>query len=71
MIELPRKAIFNKNEVFYVENSRIIAHPVDIKLFKENTVLVKGIPDNTMIAVEPIINATDSMEVKVINVSKF
>ncbi len=71
LIELPRKAIFNKNEVFYVENSRIIAHPVDIKLFKENTVLVKGIPDNTMIAVEPIINATDSMEVKVINVSKF
>jgi uncharacterized sodium:solute symporter family permease YidK len=70
MIELPRKALFNKNEVYVVENGRIFAEKVDISLYLKNTVLIKGVADNTVIVLEPILNAKDSMEVKVINPTK-
>lgn len=70
MIELPRKALFNKNEVYVVENSRIFSRPVDISLYQKNTVLIKGVEDKTVIVLEPILNAKDSMEVKVINPNK-
>lgn len=70
MIEIPRKALFNKNEVYVVENGRIFAEKVDISLYLKNTVLIKGVKDNTVIVLEPILNAKDSMEVKVINPTK-
>ncbi len=70
MIELPRKALFNKNEVYFVEAGRIYARPVNIALYQKNTVLVKGVKDNSVIVLEPILNAKDSMEVKVINPTK-
>ncbi len=70
MIELPRKALFNKNEVYVVENGRIFSRSVDIALYQKNSVLVKGVEDNTVIVLEPVLNAKDSMEVKVINPTK-
>lgn len=70
LIELPRKALFNKNEVYVVKNNRIFATPVDITLFQKNTVLVSGVADGTVIVLEPILNAKDSMEVQILNPTK-
>ena len=67
LIEIPRKAIFNKNEVYVVKNNRIFSTSVDIQMFQENTVLARGIKDGTIIVLEPILNAKDSMEVRILN----
>lgn len=67
IVELPRKAIFNKNEVYVVENEKIKAVPLNIKMFMEETVLVKGIEDGTVIVMEPLINAKDGMKVQLLN----
>jgi len=65
VVELPRKALITKSEIFKVVDGKIIPITLNIKTFTKNTVLVTGLKDGTQIVVEPIINATDSMEVDV------
>ncbi|MCB9196434.1 MAG: HlyD family efflux transporter periplasmic adaptor subunit, partial [Flavobacteriales bacterium] len=67
IVELPRKSIFNKNEVYQVLNGELKVLTLDIKLFLEESVLVKGLEDGTMIVVEPLINAKEGMKVQVFN----
>jgi multidrug efflux pump subunit AcrA (membrane-fusion protein) len=67
IVELPRKAIFNKNEVYVVRDGKIYAEALDIKLFLAETVLVKGMKDGTLVVMEPLINAKEEMEVELLN----
>lgn len=67
VVELPRKAVFNKNEVYVVEGEKIHVQTLDIKLFLAETVLVRGLEDGTVVVMEPLINAKDGMKVKLLN----
>lgn len=64
IVELPRKAIFNKNEIYIVENGKLKIQPLNIKMFLEETVLVKDMPDGEVVVMEPLINAKEGLEVE-------
>lgn len=66
IVELPRKAIFNKNEVYVVENGKLKILPLEIKMFLEESVLVKDMMDGTVVVMEPLINAKEGIEVEVL-----
>lgn len=64
VVELPRKAIFNKNEAFIVNDGTLKTIPLDIKIYLEETVLVKGIEDGTLVVAEPLINGKEGLPVE-------
>ncbi len=70
IVELPRKAIFNKREVYVVEDGKLKVLPLDVKMFLEETVLVKDLPNGTMVVMEPLINAKEGMAVEVLKNAK-
>ena len=71
VVEIPRKAIFGNNMIYLVnKDSLLIPQKISIKTMQENLVLAKGLPENTMLVTEPVINAKDSMKVFPINSSK-
>ena len=64
VVKVPRKAIFNENTIYTVnEDSLLIPLNIHVISFNNKTVSASGIPDKTRIVVEPIINAKDSMKV--------
>lgn len=65
IVELPRKALFNKNEVYTVVDGKLKPISLNIKMFLEETVLVKDLTDGTVIVMEPLINAKEGLEVEV------
>ena len=61
---IPRRAVFNKNEIFKVQNdSTLISMEIDIKSNDDHYYYVKGIKDSTLIVSQPIINGKDNLKV--------
>ena len=62
--KIPRRAVFNKNEIFKVQDdSTLLSIEVDIKSNDDNYYYVKGIKDSTLIVGQPLINGKDSLKV--------
>ncbi|CAG5080300.1 efflux RND transporter periplasmic adaptor subunit [Parvicella tangerina] len=70
IVELPRKALFNKNEVYTVVDGKLKIRSLNIKMFLEETVLVKDLPNGTTVVMEPLINAKEGLEVEVLKKAK-
>lgn len=70
VMEIPRKALLNKTSVFIVENNQLKTIDLEIVSYQKNTVYVKGVPDGTVIVVEPVINGKDGAKVEIIKTSK-
>jgi multidrug efflux pump subunit AcrA (membrane-fusion protein) len=70
VMEIPRKALLNKTSVFIVENNLLKTIELEIVSYQKNTVYVKGVPDGTVIVVEPVINGKDGAMVEIIKTSK-
>lgn len=66
VVELPRKAVFNKNEVYVVKDGKLSILKLDVKTFLKESVLARGISNGTMIVMEPLINAKEGLEVEVL-----
>lgn len=60
--KIPRRSIFGDNNV-YILNSRnqLITKAVEIISSEKNDIIVKNIPDNTIVVIEPIINGKEKM----------
>jgi RND family efflux transporter MFP subunit len=56
---IPRNAIFNNNQVYLVENDRLIKSEVKILKHNQNTVLINGIPEGVFVVSEPLVNARE------------
>jgi membrane fusion protein, multidrug efflux system len=69
VMELPRKALINKNRVFTVVNNELKERVVDIVFYQKNTVLVKGLEDKSMVVVEPVINGKEGAKVELIKIA--
>ena len=63
-IELPRTFLSPDQSVFVIRNNELQAHEVDVVRINESTVVVKGIPDGTLILDELIPGAFEGMKVK-------
>jgi membrane fusion protein (multidrug efflux system) len=64
--EIPRNAVFNQNEVFTVVGGKLKKRLVNILKMNDETILINGIDEGTMIVTESLINAVDNMEVEIL-----
>jgi membrane fusion protein, multidrug efflux system len=64
VVEIPRKALIRKNEVYIVEkDSALSALKVKVIDYKENTVTVSGIPNNSNVVIESVVNINEGDKV--------
>ena len=64
VVEIPRKALIGMKEVYIVENdSSLTPLKVNIIDYKENTVTVSGIPNNSNVVVESVVNIKEGEKV--------
>jgi len=65
-MEISRNAVFNRNEVFVVEDGKLSKREITIHKINEKTLIFSGIEESTELVVEPLINAVENTAVKVI-----
>lgn len=63
VMEIPRNAVFNQNEIFVVKENRLSVQPIQIEKFNEETLFFSGLDEGAMVVTEPLINAYENMEV--------
>ncbi|WP_375558673.1 efflux RND transporter periplasmic adaptor subunit [Bernardetia sp. OM2101] len=66
-IEVPRRAVFNDNEIYTVKNDSILhLQRIQIKKSNKETLIISGVNEGEKVVTEPLINAYDEMVVKVL-----
>jgi membrane fusion protein, multidrug efflux system len=66
VMELPRKALISKQTIFTVVNETLVEQEVEIVSYQKNTVFVKGLKDDVMVVIEPVINGKEGAKVELI-----
>lgn len=66
VMEIPRNAVFNANNVFLVKNGFLKKEIIDIVRLNEKTLFFNGLNENDTIISEPLINANENSRVRVI-----
>ncbi len=70
-IEVPRRAVFNDNEIYTVKNDSVLhLQTVQIKKSNKETLIISGVNEGEKVVTEPLINAYDEMIVKVLKEGK-
>jgi multidrug efflux pump subunit AcrA (membrane-fusion protein) len=63
-IEIPRRALFNENQVYIVWQDSILKNQtVQVHKLNPETAVISGIAPNSDLVIEPLINAFDNMRV--------
>ena len=66
VMEIPRNAVFNKNQIYVVNDSnRLEVKSIQIEKFNEESLLFTGIPSGLRVVTDPMINAYENMPVKI------
>jgi len=65
-MEIPRNAVFEKNKVFTVENGKLKENQVNILKANETTVIFNGLPEGSLLVVEPLVNAREGVNVEIL-----
>lgn len=66
VMEIPRNAVFNRNQVYVVrDSSEIEVQDVRVEKIKEETILFSGLDEGALVVTQPLVNAYPSMPVKV------
>ena len=66
VMEIPRNAVFNTNEVFIVEDGKLTKRTIDIHKINETTLIISDLPEGTELVVEPLVNAMENSKVEII-----
>ncbi len=66
VFEIPREAVFNINQVFIVENGKLRKKTVKIQKLNEETLFFNGLPENSLVVTEALINAAENMNVEIL-----
>ena len=67
VMEVPRNVVFNTNEVFIVNDTRLHKRNIDIVKINENTLLFKGLKEGAMLVMQPLINVQEGTKVEIHN----
>lgn len=65
VMEIDRKLIVDENEVFLVKDSALVKQTVSIVHSGENSLIVKGLPENADLVAIPIANGYEGMKVSI------
>lgn len=63
-MEIPRRAVFNSNEVFIVLNGELHKQKIDIHKVNQETLIFNGIESGVPVVVEPLVNVPEKAKVK-------
>ncbi len=63
VMEIPRNAVFNSDEVFIVKQKRLVKIPINIVKVSTRTLLFNGLPDGDTLVVQPLINVFEGTRV--------
>ncbi|MCD4747659.1 MAG: HlyD family secretion protein [Bacteroidales bacterium] len=66
VMEMPRNAVFNFNEVFIVENGKLVKRNINIHKINEKTLIFSGLDEGVKLVVVPLVNVQEGDEVKII-----
>ena len=64
---IPRNAVFNKDRVYTVEKGRLHENKVNVLKSNETTVLITGLKEGADVVVEPLVNASEGINVEILN----
>jgi hypothetical protein len=68
VMELPRNAVFNQDEVYYVDSEmKLRKAQIQIVKYNDKTLLLQGLPEGMKVVDEPLINVTENLPVEIIN----
>lgn len=70
VMEIPRKAIFNFNEVFTVRDRLLKIEQVEIVKLTETKALIRGLEEEIYLVTQPLINVAENTAVKILNVDQ-
>ncbi|MGQ8335957.1 efflux RND transporter periplasmic adaptor subunit [Sunxiuqinia sp. A32] len=65
VMEMPRGAVFNSNEVFTVVDGKLKKEEIDIVKVNETTIIFNGISEGVHLVVEPLINVKENSPVSI------
>ena len=65
VMEVPRNAVFNTNEVFIVEEGKIHKETINIIKLNERTLIFNGVEEGKTIVIQPLINVLEGTMVDV------
>lgn len=63
VMEIPRNAVFNTNEVFIVKEKRLLKTPINIVKVNTRTLIFNGINEGDTLVVQPLINVYEGTPV--------
>ena len=70
IMEMPRSAVFNSNEVFTVVDGRLKKREINIVKTNEKTLLFNGLEEGLTLVVEPLINVKENSPVGILGEEK-
>jgi hypothetical protein len=59
VMEIPRNAVFNTNEIFVVQDGRLTKKFIDVVKLNDRTLIFKGIPEGDTVVVQQLINVSE------------
>ncbi len=65
-MEIPRKAVFNHDEVFVVEDGRLTKKTIQVLQVNDETVIFSGLQEGVFVVVEPMVSASEGIAVDII-----
>jgi hypothetical protein len=65
VMEMPRSAVFNSNEVFIVNDGKLKKEEIDVVKVNETSLIFKGLPEGAYLVVEPLINVQENSPVDI------
>ncbi len=66
VMEIPRNAVFNHNEVFVVNDERLKKEEIEIVKINQRTIIFRGIDAGNYVVSEPLVNAVENTLVEMI-----
>ena len=66
VMEIPRKAVFNQNEVFIVQDGLLEKREIVIEKINKDKIYLSGLENGVDIVAEPLINASENTKVTIL-----
>jgi len=70
VMEIPRTAVFNSNEVFIIDDGRLLKKEINVIKTSESTLIFNGVEEGLMLVTQPLINVLEGTPVSILGVDK-
>lgn len=67
VMEIPRNAVFNYNQVYVVFNGKILKREINIIKESNKSIVFNGLDKSVYVVTEPLIDARENSDVKILN----